>query len=205
MEAPARERQGGVETLDGRSARAERTRSALVDAHLNLLEEGHLRPTAEQIAERAGCSPRSVFKHFPDRESFLAAVSEAQRDRVESLLEPIPGNGPLDVRLEAFVAQRVRIFEHVTPVRRAALLMEPFSETVASWLDYARTRAREEVARVFAPELQSRAAGERADLQAALAAAAAWPSWESLRRHQGLSVERARAALRRTLEALLES
>ena len=41
---------------DGRTVRAERTRQALVDALLSLLDEGQLQPTAERIAVRAGVS-----------------------------------------------------------------------------------------------------------------------------------------------------
>ena len=189
--------------VDGRSARAQRTRAKLIQAHFELLEEGELRPTSEQIAERAGCSPRSVFKHFPDRESFLAAVAEAQHERVTSQLDPLPEGGPLDERLDAFVAQRARILEYVTPVRRSALLMEPFSELVASWLAFARRSAGEEVERAFGPEIAARPEAERDELRAALVAAAAWPTWESLRRHQGLDPAAAERAMRRTLAALL--
>ena len=39
---------------DGRSARSQRTRNAVVDALLELNREGNLRPTAKEIAERAG-------------------------------------------------------------------------------------------------------------------------------------------------------
>ena len=60
-----------------------------------------------------------------------------------------------------------------------------------------------EVARVFGPELDARK--DRDELLAALVVAAAWPNWESLRAHQGLSPERAEAAMRRTLAALLAS
>ena len=38
---------------DGRAARAARTRAAIVDALLALLEEGDLQPTANRIADRA--------------------------------------------------------------------------------------------------------------------------------------------------------
>src|SRR3712207_3582130 len=106
--------------VDGRSLRAERTRTALAAAYLDLLTEGDLRPTAERIAERAGCSPRSVFKHFPDRESLFAAASEIQEQRVRDLITDSPDQtAPLEQRIREFVAQRARFHEFVTPVRRA--------------------------------------------------------------------------------------
>ncbi|MEO2168125.1 MAG: hypothetical protein ABGY42_08390, partial [bacterium] len=40
--------------VDGRTARSLRSRQAVVEALLDLLEGGNLRPTAAQIAERAG-------------------------------------------------------------------------------------------------------------------------------------------------------
>ena len=47
--------------VDGRTARSERTRTAIVDAHLQLIREGDLRPTAEKIAKQAGVSLRRAI------------------------------------------------------------------------------------------------------------------------------------------------
>src|SRR3712207_446343 len=103
---------GAGTVVDGRNLRSERTRSALAAAYLDLLSEGDLRPTAERIAERAGCSPRSVFKHFPDREALFAAASEIQEQRVRELMGDGPDpTQPLAHRLDAFVEQRARFHE----------------------------------------------------------------------------------------------
>ena len=61
-----------------------------MDALLELLDEGDVRPTAERIAERAGVSERSVFQHFADREALFQAVAARQYERVVPTLEPIP-------------------------------------------------------------------------------------------------------------------
>ena len=175
-----------------------------MDAMLALLDEGDMRPTAERIAARAGVSERTLFQHFPDRESLFQGAALAQAERIGPMIEPLPPpEAPLDERVHAFVAQRARVLERVSPVRRAALQLEPSSPTIAGWLRAVREGAAEEVARVFGPELEGRK--DRDELLAALAAAAAWPSWESLRAHQGLSPKRAEAAMRRTLAALLAS
>ena len=183
--------------LDGRTARAERTRSAIVDAHLQLLDEGHLRPTMEEVARRAGVSERSVFQHFEDREALFAAVSARQAERIEGLRRELPADGPLEERLDAFVEQRARVLEFISPVRRAALLEEPFSDFLGEGLMAIRRLGAEEVKAAFASELQDDATA------AALVAATSWSTWENLRRHQGLSEEEARAAMRRAIEALL--
>lgn len=188
---------------DGRTVRAERTRQALVDALLSLLYEGQLQPTAERIAVRAGVSERSLFQHFADREALYQAVAVQQYERIVPTLERIDASMPLPERIEAFVAQRTRLLETVTPVRRAALLLEPESEVVAGWLQNARRQKAREVERVFRPELEAFEQPERGVLLAALVAASAWTAWEALRAHQRLSEDRSRAAVRATLTALL--
>lgn len=188
--------------VDGRTARAERTRTALAEALLALLEEGDLTPTAERIARRAGVSERTLFQHFPERESLFQAAALAQAAKITPLVGELPGDdAPVAERVDAFAAQRARVLERISPVRRAALQMEPSSETVAGWLRAVRDGAAAEVERVFAPELGGRA--DRGELLSALVAASAWPAWESLRAHQGLSPRRAEAVMRRTLAALL--
>ena len=188
---------------DGRTVRAERTRQALVDALFALLDEGELRPTAERIAKRAGVSERSVFQHFPDREALFEAVARQQYERVFSQLKPVDPSLPLTERIDAFVAQRARLLEESSSVRQAALLLEHESEVVAGWLDSWRRAAATEVESVFSSDLEGRERGERAVLLGALVSAASGPVWEGYRLHQRMSAERARAAMRRTLAALL--
>jgi TetR/AcrR family transcriptional regulator of autoinduction and epiphytic fitness len=191
--------------VDGRALRAERTREALARGYLDLVTEGDPRPTAERIAERAGCSPRSVFKHFPDREALFAAASEIQEERIREIVgQPIDPAIPLEQRLDAFVDQRTRILEFIGPVRRAALLIEPFSEVVADRLQLARRLSADQVTHVFRPEIEARTGAAREELAAALVTSAAWPAWSSLRDHQELSLDRARAVMRAMLAAQLK-
>ncbi len=174
-----------------------------MEALLALLDQGRLRPTAAEIAERAGVSERSLFQHFADREALYQAVARQQYDRIVPTLEPIDVSLPLPERIDAFVAQRAWLLEEVTPVRRAALLLEPDSEVVSGWLQTARRQKAAEVERAFGAELDRLGQRERAVLLAALVAASAWTSWEALRAHQKLGVERSRAAMRVALSRLL--
>jgi AcrR family transcriptional regulator len=194
-----------AQKIDGRTARARRTREAIVDAVLGLLDAGDLRPSVEDIAARAGVSPRSIFQHFGDRETLLRAVGMRQTERVSQIVEHLPDTGPFDERLEAFVEQRARVLEFITPVRRSALLNEPFSEGSHAGLQAFRAFKRAEAERVFAPELDGLPAAEREEVVRALGAATDWNTWEALRAHQGLSVADARAVMRRTIGALLRA
>jgi AcrR family transcriptional regulator len=192
-----------VTPLDGRVARSHRTRGAIVDALIALLEEGNVQPTVEEVAARAGVAPRTVFQHYPDREALFAAVSERRAARLQELMGDIDVGAPLAERIAALADQRARVYEWIAPVRRAALLMEPFSTSVNAALDGFRAVKRAEVRRVFAAELGAVADDRRPAVEAALCAATSFSAWEALRCHQGLDVDTARAALVCALRGLL--
>lgn len=166
--------------VDGRTLRSLRTREAIVDATIGLLEEGDLRPTAPRVADRAAVSVRSVFQHFDDLETLHAAVAERLVDRVAVLVVPIPPELPLEERLDRFVHQRALLLEAVTPIRRAAGVHGPFSTEITARLRDGQAFLRDEVARTFAPELEV-AGAERDDLLDSLDAVLSWATWETLR------------------------
>ena len=81
--------------IDGRTARAMRTRDLIVDATIALVDEGELRPTAPRVAERAGVSVRSVFQHFADVEGLYAAVGDRVAERLQSLVLVVDPSAPV--------------------------------------------------------------------------------------------------------------
>lgn len=189
---------------DGRAARAARTRTAIVDALLELLDEGDLQPTATRIAERAGISIRLIYHHFGDLEALYRAVAERQAERVVAMVRHIPVDLPLDERIRQFVAERSAILEQITPVRRASLLQEPFSEALRTTHRIFVQLGEDRVTHLFAPELAALPISERDTVVAALAAAGGWNFWDALRTSDR-SVGASRAALTRTFHALLTS
>lgn len=192
-----------VATVDGRRARSAKTREAIVDAFIALLDQGDLRPTAAAVATRAGLSVRSVFQHFADLEDLLLAVADRQTNRIAGLYAGIHYDGDLRSRLEVFLECRTRLFETIAPVRRAATLQEPFSRIVASRLELARNLQRLDIERAFGPELEAARARGDAAVVDALAVAASFPVWDEMRRFSGLDVAAATAVLRRTILGLL--
>ncbi|HEV7734868.1 MAG TPA: TetR/AcrR family transcriptional regulator [Candidatus Binatia bacterium] len=197
MAAPAR-------PIDGRIARSVRARAAIVEALLDLIEGGDLRPSAARVAERAGVSLRSVFQHFSDVESLFAAAADIQTERLLPLVKPLSVDGSLATRITAFVVQRTRVLEVISPARRAALLSEPFSREIQTRLRRFRADKAAAVRHLFASELAARPAAERRRLAAALVAAGSWSYWQALREHQGLSRAQAAQVVHHTLTALLE-
>lgn len=189
--------------IDGRAARAVRTRDAIVDACIALVEAGDLRPTAPRIAERAGVSVRSVFQHFDDLPALHTAVAQRVVERVAVLLVPVDCDQPLAERVAAFVEQRGALLEAVTPFRRAAAVHGPFAPAIRRAIAGGSAFLRSEVEAVFGPELARVPADERGLVLDALVASASWPMWETLRAEAGDSPAQAQAVVTRVLRSLL--
>ena len=190
-------------SIDGRTLRSVRTRRAVVDAVISLIEEGDIRPTAPRIASRAGVSLRSVYQHFRDLDALFATATDRALEKIGALVRPLPSTGPLDARLAAFVAQRAKVLEALSPLRRAALLQEPFSNHAVAARDRVLALARAEIQVAFDPELRRLDARTAGEVLAALDAAGSWETWEVLRGVQGLSAARARRVLARMLRSVL--
>jgi AcrR family transcriptional regulator len=187
--------------LDGRSARALRTRNRVVDALLDLIDEGDLRPPAADVARRAGVSLRSVYQHFDDLETLFRVAGERHRQRFAHL-EPLPDlPEEIGLRVAAYVAHRAHWMEAVSPMARAAALQAPFSPGIAARQATSRARHRDSLASAFAPELERAADPER--LLNALEVAASWSTWEHIRSGTGLSPEEAAGVVERLLLGLL--
>jgi AcrR family transcriptional regulator len=195
---------GGTDVTDGRTARSERTREAVVDALLALLREGTLRPTATEVAERAGVSLRSVYVHFRDREDLFLAASRRQVQWLSALIDPLPGpDAPLPERVTAFAAVRARLNEANAPVHRAAALEAARSSALAAGQRRSERFDRDWVDRVFAPELDALGADARARAVAAIDLVSCGASWERLRHAHALTPAQAEAVVAQAIDALL--
>jgi AcrR family transcriptional regulator len=184
---------------DGRRARRYRSRDLAVDAFLDLLSEGVVRPTAQLVAERSGVSLRSIFRIFDDVSTLHSAAAARQLARVRPLFVDVPDTGSLEDRVATMVEIHARLYESVAPIRRAALRAAPESPPLQEQLAKLRAWHRAEVERVFAPELTSL---DDAVVDA-LELVMTFEAWDQLRAAQGRSVEAARAAIERAALALL--
>jgi AcrR family transcriptional regulator len=189
--------------VDGRTARALRTREAIVDACISLVDEGVLKPTAPRIAERAGVSVRSVFQHFDDLESLFAMVAERAVSQLVGLFEPIDPGLPVADRVARFATERRTVLEAMTPIRRAAAVHAPFSPEIQSRLEAGHDFLRTELARVFAAELDAAPADEREPLLDVLDTVSSWSTWENLRTVNRRSPAACEALLVRMLRTAL--
>jgi TetR/AcrR family transcriptional regulator of autoinduction and epiphytic fitness len=189
---------GQPQRIDGRTARSERTRNAIVDAHVQLIAQGDLRPTADRIAKIAGVSLRALWSHFADMEALFAASGQRILDQRDAAFEPIPTDLPLPQRIQAFCHQRARLLEQIAPAAKASALKEPFSPALQSYRRIHVDRVRDELRILFAAELKG-----DTELLIALTGVSTWPTWGTWRDAMGLSPDAARTVLTRTVTAML--
>ena len=186
---------------DGRRARGDRTRLRVLDALLHLVEEGELRPTAQQVAQRAGVALRTVYHHFEDVEALRSMALDLQLERHVETLRPVKADLPLEERINVLARQTRRLFEAITPIRRATLFDENASLEMAEGLRRARSVRRAHLATTFAPELakhndQSRSILDAADVETS------WQTWYYLRQALGRSAPAAERVVVLELTAL---
>ena len=186
---------------DGRSARAVRTREAVVNAVLELVAAGNPRPTAKQIAEGAGISVRSVYVHFDDLDDlFRAAVDRHQQD-LSGLLYLIDADLPICERIHLKVEQLAEIYERFGAVRRAAQQWAPQSATFQRAIMRRRQVGRADLERLFGGAV---ADPERREITVAAVEVMTGPSaWDTLR-DQGRSAIEAREIMTFAVTRLME-
>ncbi|MHB8438043.1 MAG: TetR/AcrR family transcriptional regulator [Acidimicrobiales bacterium] len=189
-------------TVDGRTARGQRTRQAIAESLIALLEEGDPQPTARRVAERAGVSLRLVFHHFEDMEQVLHAAVAVQIERHWSRLRPIDPNMAHDERIALLVRQLGTLYDIVAPVRRAAELAEASSPTLHHEMAAGQQQLRRWLATVFPHEIA--AGGEDGErLLDLIEVSTSFDVWDLLRRRMGRSHKSASASMTDLLTATL--
>jgi AcrR family transcriptional regulator len=177
-------------TQTNRAEATERTRRAILDATQSLFREEKLSELPlERIAARAGCSSRSILRHFGSREGlFTAAVADAEDAVVRS--------------------REVESGDVAEAIRRLVDHYEESGDEVIRWLAAAESyplvrrvvesgeRLHEDwVDSIFAADLNSLKAGERRERRAVLAGVTDVYVWQLLRRRGGLSRKATEAAI----------
>ena len=196
----------GLKAPDGRQSRTARSRLAICEACLDLVQEGVLQPSADAVAERAGLSRRSIFNHFTDLAELYDAVVEVGMRRYAPLLEEISERLPVAERVDRLVDVRATFLEATAAFTRALTAQAwvgPAADPARRVTRRAQRLRQREIERLFEGELRGRPAHERAEVLEAVSAALSPLQWEYLRRSRGVSIARARALMKRTLNALL--
>jgi AcrR family transcriptional regulator len=185
-------------TSDGRVRRGERSGQAIVEALLELIGEGIMEPTAQQVAARAGVGIRTVFRRFSDMERLFAEMGARVRAEAGPLLLGGEPSGDLIERAHALVGRRVTLFERIGPFKRSANLKRWRSPFLRDGHADLVRELRADLLR-WLPEL-----GRAPDaLVEALDLATSFEAWDRLRTEQRLGRERAHTAVERMVLGLV--
>ena len=185
--------------VDGRRLRREQNRDTVLSALVELFREGHYDPSSNDIAERAGLSPRSLFRYFDDVDDLHRAAIERQQAAARPLLDiGAAPTAPADEKIVRLVEARLALYEAVAPAARAARACAHRHPVVAEQLREGRAHLRSQVHRLFAPELDG-----RSELLAVVDALCSFEAYYLMRIDQGLSRPKTALALATALRALL--
>jgi AcrR family transcriptional regulator len=195
---------GADRRIDGRTARAIRTRQSIVDACITLIDEGDLAPTAPRVAERAGVSVRSVFQHFDDVEGLFSAVGDRVLERLVGLVLRVDPAMPLERRLPLVVRQRAVLLDALSPIRKSAFINAWGSAAVSHRTLAGQAFLRAELAAAFAPEIEAAGEGGPA-LLIEIDTVLSWATWNHLREGVGLPHEEAVGIVERLLRIVLDA
>ncbi len=187
-------------TSDGRRLRSERSRQAIVDAMIALMEEGNLVPTAQQVSDRAEVGIRSVFRHFSDMESLFAIADEQTREATEARFVGGNREGSLEERILGAARRRGDGYEfRMNMVLSAQAQLWRYEILRKNYARYQRGLRKD--LDDWLPELASLSRQGRE----AVDAVASFEMWHRLREHQGLSRKASVEIVTEMLGRLIES
>lgn len=186
------------DTTDGRRLRSRDSKRKIVAAMLELVREGKIAPTAEEVAQRANVGLRTVFRRFKDMESLYAEMATAIGEQVAPIIDAALGDNEWTINFARLVARRLRVYEVISPYRVAAEVLKFQSDVLLTHhLDIVRSE-RERLKAVLPTLLL-----EDQPIIEALEAVLSFDMWNQLRNDQNLSTEEAGDVINRILSKLL--
>lgn len=144
------------DATDGRIALRLRNRQRVIDALIELVDEGDISPSMDAIVGRSGVSERSVFRYFTDLADLSVSAVRAVVERAAPLhvIADI-GEGTLEHRIDEMIATRLRVAKltHAfgTLARRKLMLTPEIPQALTNVIVFLRSQLGEQ----FAPELEA--------------------------------------------------
>jgi AcrR family transcriptional regulator len=140
---------------DGRTARRDRNKNAVLDAVIELFSEGNLSPSVHDVARRSGVSLRSVYRYFEDVEDLVAAAIARHHEQFRDLFDiPDAGRGTTHERIHHFCRRRMKLFTAVRPAHLAAAIRMGEHPQLAARVAERKEQLRRQTATMFAAELE---------------------------------------------------
>ena len=184
---------------DGRKHRSQKSQVRIVNAMLELVAQGNLEPSADQIADIAKVGRRSVFRHFKDMDALYREITNSIAATMGAIvLQPFAATVWQGMVLE-LVDRRAAGFEKMKPF----LLAGQVHRHRSPFLKASHAQFVEMLRRILLGLLPKDIA-RNSILVEAIDMLLSFENWSRLREDQGLSVAKSKLVLKQAIEALLE-
>lgn len=196
-----------MDAVDGRHARRERNRDAVIAATVELLEQGTFTPTAQEIADRAGVSLRSVFRYHDNLDTLVAAAGvELMEQRADEMVYQLPERDTrgLVERIDDLVEHAGRFYERNQSFARVANRRAYTDPQYAEIVRGNRQAMAEVIATLFAPELDVMTPEQRRAAIADVHTTLMFTTWDSLMGFHELTFDEATVVARRRMLSALQ-
>ena len=183
---------------DGRRSRTIETRKRIVRAVTELVQEGKVSPTAEEVSERADVGLRTVFRHFDDMDSLYQEIDQELGISVALMLQMIMKADTWQERLMENIEVRCQLYDSITPFLISGQVHRHNSALVDS-----RFERKVELERAVLEHILPKSLKEDIPRFEALLMLLSPEAWIRLRRDQGLSTEAAIAVIHVSIKAFI--
>ena len=185
------------------SSRALR-RLQVVDAFIDMVLEGEVRPTPSDVATRAGVSRATFFRYFSNLDELRRDVAARVLERFPELFAiPAVGTGSLDQRIERFVDARMELWETLHPLALLNRAHAAGDAEASDFIDTGRRFLAEQARRHFDTDLRSHSPERRDGMVAAIAVLTSVESWQQFRHSHHRSPTQTRRAWRKAIAGIL--
>lgn len=185
---------------DGRRLRSDRSRQLIIESMLELIKQGNLVPTAQQVADHANVGIRSVFRHFEDMESIFETANELCHKEYRGLFIGGDRSGNLEERILHATECHANAYETISNMILSGAARRWNSEVLhKSYLDYQHQLRRD--LDEWLPELKTISENKRQ----AVDSIASFEMWHRLRNIQALSKSASIEIIVEMLRALMPS
>ena len=185
---------------DGRVNRSVATRKKIVNAVTELVYEGFLSPTAEQVSQRANIGLRTVFRHFDDMNSLYSEIIGDLKALADPVFNVRLVGKTWQERLMHSIELRSQFFDQIAALYLSAQVHRNNSSMIAENLARDASQLREILRHILPAEvLKNSVVFECLDLLMSLDA------WIRLRRDQHLSADQALSVVKLGVKSLLQT
>jgi hypothetical protein len=175
---------------------------AIIEAYLELLRRDPRMPTANQIAEMAGYSVRSIFERFADLNELSVATADHAIALGQAEAAARHADADRQTRIHSHVETRSQACEKWLPLWRVITMPGQLAE-LTSRVAMVRLANIERMKMMYAAELSILGEAARQDLLIALATLTSFESWDQMRHCHGLSTDAAQAVWRQAISRML--